>query len=124
MKTLIDETYLLRYVLQDEKEMFEVANALIAQGQAYTYPEYIACTAITLRDVYRVPRSQIAYVLNMLLDDVFVVDEDVVRCANRLFGTTILDYLDYLSAARSIVRGENIASFEKPLLGRVLNQQM
>ena len=121
MKTLIDETYLLRYVLQDEKEMFEVASALIAGGQAYTYPEYIARTAITLRDVYRVPRSQIAYVLNMLLDDVFVVDEDVVRCANRLFGTTILDCL---SAARSIVRGESIASFEKPLLGRVLNQQM
>lgn len=124
MKTLIDETYLLRYVLRDEKEMFEVASALIAGGQAYTYPEYIARTAITLRDVYRVPRSQIAYVLNMLLDDVFVVDEDVVRCANRLFGTTILDYLDCLSAARFIVRGENIASFEKPLLGRVLNQQM
>ena len=37
---------------------------------------------------------------------------------------TILDYLDCLSAARSIVRGESIASFEKPLLGRVLNQQM
>ena len=111
MKTLIDETYLLRYVLQDEKEMFEVASALIAGGQAYTYPEYIARTAITLRDVYRVPRSQIAYVLNMLLDDVFVVDEDVVRCANKLFGTTILDYLDCLSAARSIVRGESSASF-------------
>ena len=124
MKTLIDETYMLRYVLQDEKEMFELASALIAGGQAYTYPEYIARTAITLRDVYRVPRSQIAYVLNMLLDDVFVVDEDVVRCANRLFGTTILDYLGCLSAARSIVRGESIASFEKPLLGRVLNQQM
>ena len=74
--------------------------------------------------MYRVPRSQIAYVINMLLDDVFVVDEDVVRCANKLFGTTILDYLDCLSAARSIVRGENIASFETPLLGRVLNQQM
>ena len=74
--------------------------------------------------MYRVPRSQIAYVINMLLDDVFVVDEDVVRCANKLFGTTILDYLDCLSAARSIVRGENNASFEKPLLGRVLNQQM
>lgn len=57
MKTLIDETYLLRYVLQDEKEMFEVASALIAGAKHTPTPSTLrappsrcaTCTACRAR---------------------------------------------------------------------------
>lgn len=120
MKRLIDETVILRYVLQDDKKQFKEACTVIAAGQAYTYPEIFARVAVTLRDVYRVPRSQIGYTLISLLDDIFVVEEEVVRYASRLFGSSMLDYVDCLLAARNALNGEHVLSFDKPLLKRML----
>lgn len=120
MKQLIDETVILRYLLDDDKRHSKQAAEIIATGQAYTYPEIIARVAITLRDTYRVPRSQIGFTLVELLDDVFVVDEDVVRYAARLFGSSMLDFVDCMLVAHNAVRDEQIVSFDKPLLKRML----
>jgi predicted nucleic-acid-binding protein len=120
MKLLIDETVILRYVLEDDKKHFKEACTVIASGEAYTYPEIFARVAVSLRDVYRVPRTQIGYTLIELLDDIYVVDEDVVRYASRLFGSSMLDYVDCLLMARNALNGEQILSFDKPLLRRTL----
>ncbi len=121
MKRLIDETVILRYILEDDKKHFKDACTVIAAGEAYTYPEIFARVAVTLRDVYRVPRSQIGYTLMTLLDDIYVVDEDIVRYASRLFGSSMLDYVDCLLVARNVLHGEHILSFDKPLLKRTLS---
>lgn len=120
MKQLIDETVILRYLLDDDKRRSKQAVEIIATGQAYTYPEIIARVAITLRDTYRVPRSQIGFTLVELLDDVYVVDEDIVRYASRLFGSSMLDFVDCMLVAHNAVRGEQVVSFDKPLLKRML----
>lgn len=120
MKQLIDETVILRYLLDDDKRRAKQAAEIIATGQAYTYPEIIARVAITLRDTYRVPRSQIGFTLVELLDDVYVVDEDIVRYASRLFGSSMLDFVDCMLVAHNAVRGEQVVSFDKPLLKRML----
>ena len=120
MKQLIDETVILRYLLDDDRRHAKQATEIIRTGEAYTYPEIIARVAITLRDTYRVPRSQIGFTLVELLDDVFVVDEDVVRYAARLFGSSMLDFVDCMLVAHNAVRGEQIVSFDKPLLKRML----
>jgi len=120
MQLLIDETIILRYILEDEKKSFKEACTVISEGRAYTYPEIFARVAVTLRDIYRVPRTQIGYTLVELLDDIHVVDEDVVRYASRLFGSSMLDYVDCLLVARNALHGEQIMSFDKPLLKRTL----
>jgi predicted nucleic-acid-binding protein len=120
MQLLIDETIILRYILEDDKKSFKEACAVISEGRAYTYPEIFARIAVTLRDIYRVPRTQIGYTLVELLDDIHVVDEDVVRYASRLFGSSMLDYVDCLLVARNALHGEQIMSFDKPLLKRTL----
>lgn len=121
MKKLIDETIILRYVLDDDKRLHERAVELIQSTDVYTYPEIFTRVAVTLRDAYRVPRSQIAYTLNLLLEDIFVVDQDVVRYANKLFGSTIMDYIDCMLVARNVVRNEDVVSFEKPLVARMFH---
>lgn len=121
MKKLIDETVILRYVLGDDKRLHQRAVELIQSADVYTYPEVITRVAVTLRDAYRVPRSQIAYTLNLLLEDIFVIDQDVVRYANRLFGSTVLDYIDCLLIAHNVVRNESVESFEKPMVARALS---
>ncbi len=120
MKQLIDETVILRYLLDDDRRHARQAADIIRTGEAYTYPEIIARVAITLRDTYRVPRSQIGFTLVELLDDVFVVDEDVVRYAARLFGSSMLDFVDCLLVAHNAVRGEQVMSFDKPLVKHML----
>ena len=120
MQLLIDETVILLYLLQDHKGQFKDAYDAIASGEAYTYPEIFARVAISLRDVYGVPRSQIGFTLLELMDDIYVVDEEVVRYASRLFGSSMLDYVDCLLVARNAVNGEQIMSFDKPLMKRAL----
>ncbi|WP_283170720.1 PIN domain-containing protein [Curtanaerobium respiraculi] len=120
MRLLIDETVILRYLLEDSKTNFRKACSAISSGDAYTYPEIIARVAVALRDVYGVPRTQIGYTLEKLLDDIYVVEEDVVRYAVRLFGSSMLDFVDCLLVGRNALHGEQIMSFDKPLLKRTL----
>lgn len=120
MRLLIDETVILRYLLNDHKTNSREAADVIASGEAYTYPEIFARVAVSLRDVYRVPRSQIAYTLIELLDDIYVVEEDIVRYASRLFGSSMLDYVDCLLVARNALTGAQVMSFDKPLMKRML----
>ena len=49
-----------------------------------------------------------------------MVEEDVVRYASRLFGSSMLDYVDCLLVARNALYGNQIMSFDKPLLKRTL----
>lgn len=120
MKLLIDETVILRYLLGDHKTNSRDAADAIATGECYTYPEIFARVAVTLRDIYRVPRSQIGFTLIELLDDIEVIEEDVVRYASRLFGSSMLDYVDCLLVARNALYNTQIMSFDKPLMKRML----
>lgn len=121
MRLLIDESVILRYLLEDDKKGFKEASNVISDGRAYTYPEIIARVAVTLRDVYRVPRSQIGYVLLNLLEDISVQEEEVVRYACRLFGSSMLDFVDCMLVARNALRNEHVMTFDKPLLKRTLS---
>ncbi len=124
MRVLIDETIILRYLLEDDPAKFKEATLIIASGEAYTYPEIMARVAVSLRDVYRVPRSQIAFVMQELLDDIFVVREDLVRYATRLFGSSMLDYVDCLLVAHHVIHNEQVMSFDKPLMKRNLDHKI
>lgn len=120
MAIIIDETVILRYVLADNKRQAKQAAEAIAGGQAYTYPDILARAAVTLRDVYRVPRSIIGETLSRVLDEVHVMEPDVIRLACRYFGTTQLDFTDCMIMARNVLRGYDVLSFDKGLSRRML----
>lgn len=120
--TIVDETLLLRYLLDDDPIQSEKARALIAQGEAQTFPEILARTVVTLRDVYRVPRTVIGAAMATLLDDIIVEDEGVIRLALHLFGTSRLDFTDCLMVARNVEHGDSVVTFDKPLMNQVLNE--
>lgn len=70
--TIIDETVILRYLLNDDEVLSPRAAKVIATRTARAYPEIITRVAVTLRDVYKVPRVEIATAMTKLLDDVMV----------------------------------------------------
>ena len=52
--TIIDETVILRYLLDDDELLSPRAAKVIATRTARVYPEIITRVVVTLRDVYKV----------------------------------------------------------------------
>lgn len=94
--TIIDETVILRYLLNDDEVLSPRAAKVIATRTARVYPEIITRVVVTLRDVYKVPRVEIAAAMKKLLDDVMVDEPTVVSLAIKLFGKPIIQgMIDY-----------------------------
>ncbi len=113
--TIIDETVILRYLLDDEV-LSPRAAKVIATRTARVYPEIITRVVVTLRDVYKVPRVEIATAMKRLLDDVMVDEPTVVALAVKLFGKTHMDFTDCLLAARTAIYNDDVVSFGKPII--------
>lgn len=113
--TIIDETVILRYLLDDEV-LSPRAAKVIATRTARVYPEIITRVVVTLRDVYKVPRVEIAAAVKRLLDDVMVDEPTVVALAVKLFGKTHMDFTDCLLAARTAIYNDDVVSFGKPII--------
>ena len=79
--TIIDETVILRYLLDDDEVLSPRAAKAIATRTARVYPEIITRVVVTLRDVYKVPRVEIAAAMKRLLDDVMVDEPTVIAFA-------------------------------------------
>ncbi len=113
--TIIDETVILRYLLDDEVLSPRAAKA-IATRTARVYPEIITRVVVTLRDVYKVPRVEITAAMKRLIDDVMVDEPTVVALAVKLFGKTHMDFTDCLLAARTAIYNDDVVSFGKPII--------
>lgn len=113
--TIIDETVILRYLLDDEV-LSPRAAKVIATRTARVYPEIITRVVVTLRDVYKVPRVEISAAMKRLLDDVMVDEPTVVALAVKLFGKTHMDFTDCLLAARTAIYNDDVVSFGKPII--------
>lgn len=113
--TIIDETVILRYLLDDEV-LSPRAAKVIATRTARVYPEIITRVVVTLRDVYKVPRVEIAAAMKRLLDDVMVDEPTVVALAVKLFGKTHMYFTDCLLAARTAIYNDDVVSFGKPII--------
>lgn len=113
--TIIDETVILRYLLDDD-EVLSPRVKVIATRTARVYPEIITRVVVTLRDVYKVPRVEIAAAMKRLLDDVMVDEPTVVALAVKLFGKTHMDFTDCLLAARTAIYNDDVVSFGKPII--------
>ena len=114
--TIIDETVILRYLLDDDEVLSPRAAKVIATRTARVYPEIIMRVVVTLRDVYKVPRVEIAAAMKRLLDDVMVDEPTVVALAVKLFGKTHMDFTDCLLAARTAIYNDDVVSFGKPII--------
>lgn len=112
--TIIDETVILRYLLDDDEVLSPRAAKVIATRTARVYPEIITRVVVTLRDVYKVPRVEITAAMKRLLDDVMVDEPTVVALAVKLFGKTHMDFTDCLLAARTAIYNDDVVSFGKP----------
>lgn len=77
---IIDANVILRYLLNDNKDMALKAKTVIEQG-ARTKPEIIAEVVYVLKGVYQVPREDICSYIKMVLCLVKCTDSEAVEYA-------------------------------------------
>ena len=120
---LIDANVILRYLLREPPEQAEQARAVIAAG-AFTGMEVIAEVVYVLQKVYGVKREEISNAVMRIAGEVAIAEHDALSCAMELFQTRNLDFVDCVLAARSLVNGDEVFSFDKKLMATIqeLNQ--
>ena len=115
MSTFLDTNCLLRYLLADIKDQFETVCRHVENG-ACTSPEFVAeCVYALGGTVYGFDRTDVANTMTALLDDIACEHEAAVRYALELYRNHTLDFADCMLAARFVVEGTPVLTFDKKL---------
>lgn len=115
MSTFLDTNCLLRYLLADIEDQFETVRRHVEDG-ACTSPEFVAeCVYVLGGSVYGFDRLDVANTMEALLDDVACEHEATMRYALVLYRDHNLDFADCILAARSVVEGTPVLTFDKKL---------
>lgn len=112
---MLDTNIVLRYLLNDNKEMADQAEKIIREGSALVTIEVIAEAVYVLKGVYSIERRKIESSLLELLSEVSVPEEKVVRLGLEAFAEHNLDFVDCLLYAYNRVKGYEIKTFDKKL---------
>ena len=115
---LIDTNVILRYVLEDNEELFEEAEKIIDQG-GFAVPEVIAEVVYVLTKVYGIEKPDVCSTLRDLMDDIEITGSDsaneVMLEAISIYEQRALDFVDCILIARNHILGDEVLSFDEKL---------
>lgn len=115
MSIFLDTNCLLRYLLADVEEQFETVRRHVEEG-ACTSPEFLAeCVYVLGGSVYGFDRVDVSNTMTALLDDIACEHEQAMRYALELYRDNSLDFADCILAARSVIEGTPVLTFDKKL---------
>lgn len=113
--TRIDTNYIIRYLINDNIEMADIAEDILTNKKVFISNEILAEVVYVLLGVYKTSKDEIADRLNQLIDfeNISTSDDYVVKKALEIFKTKNLDFVDCLLCAYS--RQDAIVTFDKKL---------
>lgn len=112
---ILDTNVVLRYLLKDVPDMFEIANTNIKQGDCTIYPEVVAEVVYVLKSVYKVGRIDISNSVICFLDEVISERKEAIVRGLSLFAETSLDFVDCLLIAYHECYGYDVLTFDKKM---------
>ena len=112
---MLDTNMVLRYLLNDSREMADEAETIIKEGSVLLTTEVVAEVVYVLKGVYSVERGQIASCLLEFLSEVIISEEQVVRLGLKTFAEQNLDFVDCILYAYNQIKGYEIRTFDKKL---------
>lgn len=119
---IFDTNMSLRYLLNDDQEMANRAEQYLNAGDVHVTIEVIAELVYVLRGVYSLERGQIADTVKAFLCQVQCRDMRVLELALDTYGARSLDFVDCVLYAYHVVKGAELATFDKKLL-KLLRQR-
>lgn len=112
---ILDTNMILRYLLNDNKEMADEAEKIIKQGNAKVTIEIIAEVVYVLKGVYSIERDLIKISLLNFLSEIQADEKDILKAGLEIYGKQNLDFVDCILYAYSKVKGYEIKTFDKKL---------
>ena len=115
MSTFLDTNCLLRCLPAGIADQYEAVRLCVEQG-ACTAPEFVAeCVYVLGGSVCGFDRADVANTMGFLLDAIACEHEAAMRYALGLYRDHSLDFADCILAARSVVEGAQVLTFDKKL---------
>lgn len=118
---MLDTNMILRYLLNDNKEMADEAEKVIKENTVQVTIEIIAEVVYVLRGVYAIDRAAIKTSLLDFLSEVETAEPEVLRIGIEAYAEQNLDFADCILYAYHKVKGYEIKTFDRKL-NRLLNQ--
>ncbi|MCI8428142.1 MAG: type II toxin-antitoxin system VapC family toxin [Lachnospira sp.] len=112
---ILDTNMILRYLLNDNKEMADEAEKVIKQGNAGVTIEIIAEVVYVLKGVYSIERDLIKTSLLNFLSEIQADEKEVLKVGLEIYGKQNLDFVDCILYAYNKVKGYEIKTFDKKL---------
>ena len=111
----IDTNYIVRYFVNDDPAMADIAEKMLHSKRVYIANEIIAEVVYVLSGVYDIDREVIANLLLELIDfeNILVSNPSVVSKSLEIYRSQKLDYVDCLLCAYG--REDTIVTFDKKL---------
>ena len=113
---LFDANMILRYLLNDNKEMADRAEQYLNTESVSVTIEVIAEVVYVLKGVYSMEREKIVDTVKEFLGLVSCQESEVVKSAFDIYGKRNLDFIDCVLYGYHVVKGIEIATFDKKLL--------
>ncbi len=107
---------ILRYLLNDNREMADRAEQYLEAGNVTVTIEVIAEVVYVLKGVYAIDRDKIADTVKGFLLLVSCQETDVLNLALDTYAKRNLDFVDCVLYGYHQVKGIEIATFDKKLL--------
>jgi len=111
----IDTNYIVRYLVNDNIEMADIAEGILISKNVFISNEILAEVVYVLLGVYKISKIDISNQLLELIDfnNISVSNMEVIKQTFEIFKTKNLDFVDCLLCAYS--NQDEIVTFDKKL---------
>jgi predicted nucleic-acid-binding protein len=121
---LLDANYILRFLLKDNLEMYDISKNCIANNSCTISSEVLAEIAFVLLKVYKVEKVDIKTSLINILeyDNINMHEKDIMIQALEIFNEKNLDFVDCILCAKS--NKYIVKTFDKKLNKCITNHKV
>jgi predicted nucleic-acid-binding protein len=118
---LIDANVILRFLLNDNPKLSNLAVKIIEENKVILLTEVLAEVVYVLRGVYKVPRQEITEILLELgsIENITFSDRIIAECALKIFSSENIDFIDCVLLAFHVSYDEDVVTFDKKLRSKL-----
>ena len=119
----VDTNYIIRYLMNDNLEMANIAEELLLTKNVFIANEIIAEVVYVLSGVYEISKTDITGKLTQLIryNNIFTDNDVIATEALTLFKNQNLDFVDCLLCSYSTI--DEVVTFDKKLNRCIQNKK-
>ena len=111
----VDTNYILRYLIDDNKEMAEIAENVLMNYKVFISNEIFSEVVYVLEGFYKISREEISKTLIDIIEweNIHTLNDNILIDALKIYKSKKLDFVDCLLCAYS--KYDDVLTFDKKL---------